>query len=44
MSAAEIGYAAALSLIYFFIILVISYVFFLVLTNVGTGTQAEREA
>lgn len=31
----EFGYAAALSLIYFFIILIISYVFFLVLTNVG---------
>ena len=33
----EFGYAAALSLIYFFIILIISYVFFLVLTNVGSG-------
>jgi glycerol transport system permease protein len=33
----EFGYAAALSLIYFFVILVISFVFFLVLTNVGTG-------
>ena len=33
----EFGYAAALSLTYFFIILIISYVFFLVLTNVGTG-------
>lgn len=31
----EFGYAAALSLIYFFIIIVISYLFFLVLTNVG---------
>jgi glycerol transport system permease protein len=35
----EFGYAAALSLIYFFVILVISYVFFLVLTNVGTGSK-----
>lgn len=35
----EFGYAAALSLIYFFVILVISYVFFLVLTNVGTGNN-----
>jgi glycerol transport system permease protein len=34
----EFGYAAALSLIYFFVILVISYVFFLVLTNVGTSS------
>ncbi len=33
----EFGYAAALSLIYFFVILVISFIFFLVLTNVGTG-------
>ena len=33
----EFGFAAALSLIYFFVILVISYAFFLVLTNVGTG-------
>lgn len=40
----EIGYAAALSLIYFFIILVISYVFFLVLTNVGAGgTESAQE-
>ena len=40
----EFGYAAALSLTYFFIILIISYVFFLVLTNVGTGeTQSVRE-
>lgn len=35
----EFGYAAALSLVYFFVILVISYVFFLVLTHVGTGKQ-----
>jgi len=33
----DIGYSAALSLIYFFVILVISYVFFLVLTNVGAN-------
>ncbi len=39
----DLGYAGALSLIYFFIIIVISYVFFLVLTNVGTASQAERE-
>jgi glycerol transport system permease protein len=40
----EFGYGAALSLIYFFIILIISYIFFLVLTNVGTGdTTANRE-
>jgi glycerol transport system permease protein len=32
----EFGYAAALSLIYFFVILVLSYVFFLILTNLGT--------
>lgn len=35
----EFGYAAALSLIYFFVILVISYAFFLVLTNVGSGSR-----
>jgi glycerol transport system permease protein len=35
----EFGYAAALSLVYFFVILVISYVFFLVLTHVGTGSK-----
>lgn len=35
----EFGYAAALSLIYFFVILIISYIFFLVLTNVGTGSD-----
>jgi glycerol transport system permease protein len=35
----EFGYAAALSLIYFLVILIISYVFFLVLTNVGTGNE-----
>ena len=40
----EFGYAAALSLTYFFIILIISYVFFLVLTNVGTGeTESVRQ-
>lgn len=40
----EFGYAAAMSLIYFFVILVISYVFFLVLTHVGKGnTQAATE-
>jgi glycerol transport system permease protein len=33
----EFGYAAALSLIYFFVILVLSYVFFLILTNLGTA-------
>src|SRR6056297_1170478 len=37
----EFGYAAALSLIYFFIIIVISYLFFLVLTNVGTSSQMQ---
>lgn len=37
----EFGYASALSLIYFFVILVISFIFFLVLTNVGTGKQDE---
>jgi len=36
----EFGYAAALSLIYFFLIIVISYLFFLVLTNVGTQAEA----
>lgn len=40
----ELGYASALSLIYFFIIIVISYVFFLVLTNVGTESEAKGEA
>lgn len=39
----EIGYAAALSLIYFFFILVISYVFFLILTNVGTGNVNDQQ-
>lgn len=34
----EFGYAAALSLIYFFIILILSYVFFIVLMNVGSGS------
>jgi glycerol transport system permease protein len=33
----EFGYAAALSLIYFYVILIISYMFFLALTNVGKG-------
>jgi glycerol transport system permease protein len=37
----EFGYAAAMSLIYFYVILIISYVFFLVLTNVGTGDQSQ---
>jgi len=37
----EFGYAAAMSLIYFYFILIISYVFFLVLTNVGTGNDAQ---
>ena len=37
----EFGYAAALSLTYFFIILIISYVFFLVLTSVGNASQAQ---
>lgn len=36
----DFGYAGAMSLIYFFVILVISYVFFLVLTNVGSGEEA----
>ncbi len=35
----EFGYAAAMSLIYFYVILIVSYIFFLVLTNVGTGEQ-----
>lgn len=40
----EFGYAGALSLIYFFIILLLSYVFFLVLLNVGSGGEkAGRE-
>jgi glycerol transport system permease protein len=37
----EFGYAAAMSLIYFFVILSISYIFFLVLTNVGTGEEQQ---
>ncbi|MEL6147997.1 MAG: sugar ABC transporter permease [Chloroflexota bacterium] len=37
----EFGYAAAMSLIYFYVILIISYVFFLVLTNVGTGEDQQ---
>ncbi len=36
----EFGYAAALSLVYFLVILMISYVFFLVLTHIGTGSNA----
>lgn len=40
----DIGYSAAFSLIYFFVILVISYIFFLVLTSVGTeDTSADLE-
>ena len=39
----EFGYAAALSLIYFFIIIVISYLFFLVLTHVGTSSSGQQE-
>jgi len=35
----DIGYSAALSLVYFYVILIISYIFFLVLTNVGTGSS-----
>lgn len=38
----EFGYAAALSLVYFYVILVISYVFFLVLTNVGKKATVEQ--
>lgn len=41
----DFGRAGAYSLIYFFVILVVSYVFFLVLTNVGTsnnGNQTEE--
>lgn len=38
------GPAAAMSLVYFYIILVISYVFFQVLTNVGTGNEPVQEA
>ncbi|MDZ7800903.1 MAG: sugar ABC transporter permease [Trueperaceae bacterium] len=37
----EFGYASALSLIYFFIIIVISYVFFLVLTHAGGRMRQE---
>jgi len=33
----DIGYSAAMSLIYFYFILIISYIFFLVLTSIGTG-------
>ena len=33
----DIGYSAALALIYFFVILIVSYIFFLVLTTVGSG-------
>lgn len=39
----EFGYAAALSLIYFFIILILSYVFFQVLINIGANNQTVRE-
>lgn len=35
----DIGYSAALSLVYFYVILIVSYIFFLVLTNVGTGNN-----
>jgi glycerol transport system permease protein len=35
----DIGYSASLSLIYFYFILIVSYIFFLVLTNVGTGNE-----
>jgi glycerol transport system permease protein len=35
----DIGYSAALSLIYFYFILIVSYIFFIVLTNVGTGDE-----
>jgi glycerol transport system permease protein len=38
------GPAAAMSLIYFYIILIISYVFFQVLTNAGTGSDQAQEA
>ena len=41
----EFGYAGAMSLIYFFMILLVSYVFFQVLTRVGSGaTQSGEEA
>jgi glycerol transport system permease protein len=39
----EFGYAAALSLIYFFIILILSYIFFLVLMNVGSGSDQNAQ-
>ncbi len=39
----DIGYSAAFSMIYFYVILIISYIFFLVLTNVGTGSEAPAE-
>ena len=35
----DIGYSAAMSLIYFYFILIISYIFFLVLTSVGTSAN-----
>lgn len=35
----DIGYSAALSLIYFYFILIISYIFFLVLTSIGTSNE-----
>lgn len=38
------GYAAAMSLIYFYVILIISYVFFIVLTSVGTGEDTQPVA
>lgn len=37
----DIGYSAALALIYFFVILIVSYIFFLVLTTVGTGSSGQ---
>lgn len=36
----DIGYSAALSLIYFYFILIISHIFFLVLTSIGTSNEA----
>lgn len=40
----EFGYAAAMSMIYFYVILIISYVFFIVLTSVGTGEDTQPAA
>jgi glycerol transport system permease protein len=37
----DIGYAGAMALIYFFVILIFSYVFFLVLTNIGASDENE---